>query len=146
MNETESYRKLRKGLRALHTDLIDLMDVLTTDDLSPGESRRTAQSAADREPDFFDHLTEDEDPFEDIALYQRVLKIITDLGYASTLVLQTKLEINYHKALSIVAGLERDGLIAPAHGFRPHKVLPHAHEVLARIEQDMTSATVVVKR
>jgi len=53
---------------------------------------------------------------------------------ASTLVLQHRLEISYRQASSVVAALERDGMVAPAHGFRPHKTLAPAYQLLESLE------------
>jgi DNA segregation ATPase FtsK/SpoIIIE-like protein len=76
----------------------------------------------------------DEQP-ENEELLRRVLALIIELGYASTIVLQHRLEINYRQAASIIAELERAAIIEPAHGFRPHKLLPAAQLLYERLEQ-----------
>ena len=71
---------------------------------------------------------------EDESLFEKVLYLITDMGYASTMVLQHKLEMSYRQAADIIAEMERSGLIGPAHGFRPHKILPCAYAIRDRLE------------
>jgi DNA segregation ATPase FtsK/SpoIIIE-like protein len=83
--------------------------------------------------DFFDQITRG-DQIPDEELHRKVLRIITSLGYASTLVLQHRLEISFRQASNILANLERDGLIGPAHGFRPHKVLRPAYAMLEQLD------------
>jgi DNA segregation ATPase FtsK/SpoIIIE-like protein len=83
--------------------------------------------------DFFAEITQSE-PAPDDELYRKALHIIIGLGYASTFVLQRRLEISYRQASIMVAELERDGIIASAPGFRPRKTLAPAYQLLESLE------------
>jgi DNA segregation ATPase FtsK/SpoIIIE-like protein len=121
-------------LKAVRVELQELLDVLSTDETASADDPRATQGGSETKSDFFDQITQgDQLPVGD-DLYRKVLKIITSLGYASTLVLQHRLEISFRQASSILANLERDGLVGPAHGFRPHKVLRPAYALLESLE------------
>lgn len=124
-------------------DSIGLMDDFSDDSigLSDGMDDMDDMLAAPEdggEPvDFFAEITQSE-PAPDDELYRQALRIIIGLGYASTLVLQHRLEISYRQASIIVAELERDGMVAPAPGFRPHKTLAPAHQFLESLETKLS--------
>lgn len=135
MAESESYYRLKNGLEAIRAELGELMDVLSTDGESDETSMRRGEPREETEADFFEQLTQGSQlPVSD-DIYHEVIKTITGMGYASTLVLQTQLDINYRQAVSIMAELERNGLVAPAPGFRPHKVLPNAYALRDCIDE-----------
>ena len=139
MSDAESYQKLREGLKAIRVELQELLDVLSTDETASSGEHQSSESSAETKSDFFDQITQgDQSPISE-DLYRKVLKIITSLGYASTLVLQHRLEISFRQASSILANLERDGLVGPAHGFRPHKVLRPAYALLEKLESGIES-------
>jgi DNA segregation ATPase FtsK/SpoIIIE-like protein len=134
MSESETCQKLRDGLKAVRVELQELLEVLSADETAASDERHTAQAGGESKSDFFDQITQgDQLPVGD-DLYRKVLMIITSLGYASTLVLQHRLEISFRQASSILVNLERDGLVGPAHGFRPHKVLRPAYKLLESLE------------
>ncbi|HKP87574.1 MAG TPA: DNA translocase FtsK [Blastocatellia bacterium] len=134
MSDAETYQKLREGLKAIRVELQELLDVLSTDETVSSNDHPSPDSVVETKSDFFDQITQgDHSPISE-DLYRKVLKIITSLGYASTLVLQHRLEISFRQASSILANLERDGLVGPAHGFRPHKVLRPAYALLESLE------------
>jgi DNA segregation ATPase FtsK/SpoIIIE-like protein len=136
MAEDENCQKLRDGLKAVRGELEEILNALSSD---PGGAVDEARDAApippagDAPPNFFAEITQG-DQAPDDELYRKVLRIITSLGYASTLVLQHRLEISYRQASSVVAALEHDGMVAPAHGFRPHKTLAPAYALLESLE------------
>ena len=68
-------------------------------------------------------------------LYDEALAIVTDMGRASTSVLQRRLSIGYGRAAKILDMMERQGFIGPAEGSKPRKVLQAAHEFRERIDQ-----------
>jgi len=136
MAEDEKCQKLRDGLRAVRGELEEILNTLSGDAGSAADEARDATAIPPvngATPNFFTEITQG-DQAPDDELYRKVLRIITSLGYASTLVLQHRLEISYRQASSVVAALERDGMIAPAHGFRPHKTLAPAYELLESLE------------
>jgi S-DNA-T family DNA segregation ATPase FtsK/SpoIIIE len=67
--------------------------------------------------------------------YDEALAIVTDMGRASTSVLQRRLSIGYGRAAKILDMMERQGFIGPAEGSKPRKVLQAAHEFRERIAQ-----------
>ena len=73
-------------------------------------------------------------------LFDEALAIVTDMGRASTSVLQRRLSIGYGRAAKILDSMERQGFIGPAEGSKPRKVLQGAYEfrerVAQRLEQD----------
>jgi len=136
MAEDESTQKLRDGLKAVRGELEEILRTLSGDLNDAGDEGRDAVAAppsGDAPPNFFAEITQGEQAPDD-EMYRKVLRIITSLGYASTLVLQHRLEISYRQASSVVAALERDGMVAPAHGFRPHKTLAPAYQLLESLE------------
>jgi curved DNA-binding protein CbpA len=68
-------------------------------------------------------------------LYYEALAIVTDMGRASTSVLQRRLSIGYGRAAKILDQMERDGLIGPAEGAKPHRVLQAAYEFREGLEE-----------
>lgn len=135
MTESESCEKLRSGLKAIRLELEELLVRLSTDEADAVNGQEGHQKSGEAKEDFFDQIIQGDHLPEGDELYRKVLKLITALGYASTLVLQHRLEISFRQASSILADLERDGLIGPAHGFRPHKALRPAYQVLEKMER-----------
>jgi hypothetical protein len=62
-------------------------------------------------------------------LYIEALMIVTDMGRASTSVLQRKLSIRYGRAAKILEQMEHAGLVGPPDGARPRKVLQAAYQL-----------------
>lgn len=76
----------------------------------------------------FDHLSRisteddlDEEPTD--ALYDQALDIVLSTGNASTTFLQRKLKIGYARAASLMDQLEMRGIVGPAEGSKPRKIL-----------------------
>ena len=139
MNEAIECQKLREELKAIRVELKELLAVLSTETAVLAYERAATEPCDHSGQDFFEQIIQNEQLPEDGELCRKVLEIITNLGYASTLVLQHRLELNYRQATSILADLERDGLVGPAPGFRPHKVLPPAYALLDRLEGELSS-------
>jgi DNA segregation ATPase FtsK/SpoIIIE, S-DNA-T family len=95
------------------------------------------------EPDYNEEVTLSEqetmeaDGFEgeQDELFDQALAIVTDMGRASTSVLQRRLSIGYGRAAKILDSMERQGFIGPAEGSKPRKVLQAAHEFRERVGQ-----------
>jgi S-DNA-T family DNA segregation ATPase FtsK/SpoIIIE len=68
-------------------------------------------------------------------LFDEALGIVTDMGRASTSVLQRRLSIGYGRAAKILDMMERQGFIGPAEGSKPRKVLKGAYDFRERISQ-----------
>src|SRR5215831_17895587 len=56
-------------------------------------------------------------------LYDDAMKIVMEMGKASTSVLQRRLRIGYGRAASLLDSMERDGIIGPPDGTKPRTVL-----------------------
>lgn len=140
MAEHEDCQKLRDGLKAVRGELEEILHTLSSEANGGAEEATDAlvrPQSNGAPPNFFAEITQG-DQAPDDELHLKVLRIITSLGYASTLVLQHRLEISYRQASSVVAALERDGMIAPAHGFRPHKTLAPAYALLESLEAKLS--------
>lgn len=57
------------------------------------------------------------------ALYKQALDMVLSTGNASTTFLQRKLKIGYARAASLIDMLEKKGVVGPAEGSKPRKVL-----------------------
>jgi S-DNA-T family DNA segregation ATPase FtsK/SpoIIIE len=105
--------------------------------------RITDHSRNQAQPDYNEEVTlsdQEGEGGEDLStehdeLYDEALRIITDMGRASTSVLQRRLSIGYGRAAKILDIMEREGLIGPADGAKPRKVLPPAYEFRERLDQ-----------
>jgi DNA segregation ATPase FtsK/SpoIIIE, S-DNA-T family len=63
-----------------------------------------------------------EDEYED-GLYDEAVQVVTDMGQASTSMVQRKLRIGYNRAARLIERMEREGIVGPADGARPREVL-----------------------
>jgi S-DNA-T family DNA segregation ATPase FtsK/SpoIIIE len=105
--------------------------------------RITDHTRKQAEPDYNEQVTLSESESEDSEgfvgehdeMYDDALAIITDMGRASTSVLQRRLSIGYGRAAKILDMMEREGFIGPAEGAKPRKVLPPAYEFRDRVAQ-----------
>lgn len=77
------------------------------------------------------------DEQEEEGLMGRALWLITEIGYASSLVLQIKLGVTYRQAVRLVRSLELLGYIEYAPGLRPRKVRPEAYEALGALSASL---------
>ena len=82
----------------------------------PAYNERILQSP-EEQPDF------DETDAEIDELYDEAVKIVVEMGKASTSVLQRRLRIGYGRAASLLDAMERDGIIGPPDGTKPRTVL-----------------------
>ena len=70
----------------------------------------------------------DKDPY-----FEEAIKLICQAKKASASLLQRRLSIGYSRAARILDELEADGIVGPAEGSKPRKVLiNNPEEVLAR--------------
>ncbi len=64
-------------------------------------------------------------------LYEDAVKIVIDMGKASTSALQRRLRIGYGRAASLLDAMERDGIIGPPDGSKPRAVLINREDYLS---------------
>ena len=57
------------------------------------------------------------------ALYDDAVKLVMEMGKASTSTLQRRLRIGYGRAARILDAMEAAGIIGPPDGSKPRKVL-----------------------
>lgn len=69
------------------------------------------------------------------ALYEQAKDIVLGTGNASTTFLQRKLKIGYARAASLMDELEQRGIVGPAEGSKPRKILAKQSSALARDEE-----------
>ena len=79
----------------------------------------------DEEPEEFDGP---EDP-----MYPEAVRIVCEMGKASTSTLQRRLRLGYGRAARILDMMQRDGIIGPPDGSRPRDVLKRP-DWLAEVE------------
>jgi S-DNA-T family DNA segregation ATPase FtsK/SpoIIIE len=66
--------------------------------------------------------------------YDEAVRIVIEMGRASTSVLQRRLRIGYGRAASIIDMMEREGIVGPEDGSKPRQVLVKA-DFLERLDQ-----------
>lgn len=66
--------------------------------------------------------------------YEEAVRIVIEMGRASTSVLQRRLRIGYGRAASIIDLMHREGIVGPEDGSKPRQVLVKA-DFLERLEQ-----------
>lgn len=59
----------------------------------------------------------------DDPVYQEALQVVMDSGQASASMLQRRLRVGYNRAANLIDELERNGVVGPAQGSKPRKVL-----------------------
>lgn len=68
-------------------------------------------------------------------LFDEAIKVVCQMGKASTSVLQRRLRIGYGRAAAIVDMMEREGYVGPADGSKPRVVKQSAYDYFDRLEQ-----------
>jgi S-DNA-T family DNA segregation ATPase FtsK/SpoIIIE len=63
-----------------------------------------------------------EDPIDD-ALYQDAVRVVCEMGRASTSTLQRRLRIGYGRAARLIDIMEKDGIVGPPDGTKPRELL-----------------------
>jgi S-DNA-T family DNA segregation ATPase FtsK/SpoIIIE len=81
---------------------------------------------------------EDAEDFEgpEDAMYQEAVRVVCEMGKASTSTLQRRLRLGYGRAARILDMMQRDGIIGPPDGSRPRDVLKRP-DWLAEIENQV---------
>jgi S-DNA-T family DNA segregation ATPase FtsK/SpoIIIE len=60
---------------------------------------------------------------EDDPMYEDAVRLVLELGKASTSTLQRRLRLGYGRAARLLDAMQRDGIIGPPDGSRPREVL-----------------------
>jgi S-DNA-T family DNA segregation ATPase FtsK/SpoIIIE len=56
-------------------------------------------------------------------MYDEAVRIVVEIGKASTSTLQRRLRLGYGRAARLIDMMERDGIVGPADGSKPREVL-----------------------
>ena len=70
-----------------------------------------------------DAEAEDAEPGEQDAMYEEAMRVVLEMGKASTSTLQRRLRLGYGRAARILDMMYRDGIIGPPDGSKPREVL-----------------------
>jgi S-DNA-T family DNA segregation ATPase FtsK/SpoIIIE len=73
---------------------------------------------------------------EEDPMYQDAVRVVVEMGKASTSTLQRRLRLGYGRAARILDMMQRDGIIGPPDGSRPREVLKRP-EWLDEVEQQL---------
>jgi DNA segregation ATPase FtsK/SpoIIIE, S-DNA-T family len=74
------------------------------------------EAGAEGAPEGGDEEVDDE-------LYQEAVRVVCEMGRASTSTLQRRLRIGYGRAARLIDIMEKDGIVGPAEGTKPREVL-----------------------
>jgi len=77
----------------------------------PKEDAVTAEPAAAPQENYDDEL------------YQEAIRVVCEMGRASTSTLQRRLRIGYGRAARLIDMMEKDGIVGPAEGTKPRELL-----------------------
>lgn len=104
------------GALVTEQEVINVVEFLKTQG-KPSYNEKILESPEDRlEAEGFAEGATDE-------LYDDAVRMVIEMGRASTSVLQRRLRIGYGRAASILDAMERDGIIGPPEGSKPRAVL-----------------------
>jgi S-DNA-T family DNA segregation ATPase FtsK/SpoIIIE len=59
----------------------------------------------------------------DDELYQQAVRVVCEMGRASTSTLQRRLRVGYGRAARLIDIMEKDGIVGPPDGTKPREVL-----------------------
>jgi len=63
------------------------------------------------------------DDIEKDELYDEAVRVIMESNQVSVAILQKRLRLDYARAVRIIATMEKNGLVGPAEGRKPRKIL-----------------------
>lgn len=102
-----------------------------------GYERPLVELEEQRGPEFLDGSTDDGDD----ELLGLAYKLVVETGKASTSFLQRKLKIGYARAARLLDLLEEKGIVGPADGSKPRKVLVGTENTIEQTEENLLSET-----
>jgi DNA segregation ATPase FtsK/SpoIIIE, S-DNA-T family len=94
---------------------------------APAYNENIGLSEKELQGDDFNDMKKDEK-------YDEAVRIVIEMGRASTSVLQRRLRIGYGRAASIIDMMEHEGIVGPEDGSKPRQVLVKA-DFLERLDQ-----------
>jgi S-DNA-T family DNA segregation ATPase FtsK/SpoIIIE len=109
-------------LMRVHGPLVTEEEVIKVVDFLKQQGTPTYNQKILESPDETRELGE-ADTGEVDELYEDAVKIVIEMGKASTSALQRRLRIGYGRAASLLDAMEREGIIGPPDGSKPRAVL-----------------------
>ncbi len=120
----------------LHGPLVSEEEIHTVVNFWKGQARPEYKEEFLSKPDDEEEgegAAEDDEVFDDPA-YEDAVRIVLEMGKASTSTLQRRLRLGYGRAARILDAMEKDGVIGPPDGSRPREVLK-SPDWLLEVEQ-----------
>ena len=120
----------------LHGPLVSEEEIHTVVNFWKGQARPEYKEEFLSKPDDEEDgegAAEDDEVFDDPA-YENAVRIVLEMGKASTSTLQRRLRLGYGRAARILDAMEKDGVIGPPDGSRPREVLK-SPDWLLEVEQ-----------
>ncbi len=111
------------------TDVVDYWRKQAPPDYD--QSYLIAPPSADDDADGGDDFDGEEDP-----LYRDAVRVVTEMGKASTSILQRRLRLGYGRAARILDQMQREGIIGPPDGSRPRDIMRRPDWLDAPGEED----------
>lgn len=96
---------------------------LHDEDLLKKQEEELSKSRKERAKSSFDGDREQEGEEEYDELYDQAVAFVTEVKTASASLIQRKFRIGYNRAARIIESMETEGIIGPAEGSKPRKVL-----------------------
>ena len=81
----------------------------------PKDENGNVEGSAEENPDSHEDVDDD--------LYQDAVRVVCEMGRASTSTLQRRLRIGYGRAARLIDLMEKDGIVGPPDGTKPREVL-----------------------
>ena len=96
---------------------------LYDDDLLKKQEEELSKSRKERGKSSYSNGNEDEGDEDYDELYDQAVAFVSEVKTASASLIQRKFRIGYNRAARIIETMEREGIIGPAEGSKPRKVL-----------------------
>ena len=105
----------------VHGPLITEEEVIRVVEFLKQQGKPTYNEKILESPEERDELAEFNGAVDE--LYDDAVRIVMEMGKASTSALQRRLRIGYGRAASLLDSMERDGIVGPPEGSKPRVVL-----------------------
>jgi S-DNA-T family DNA segregation ATPase FtsK/SpoIIIE len=115
-------------LMRVHGPLVTEEEVVNVVEFLKQQGRPAYNESILQSPEERAELAETEGEIDEC--YDEAVKIVVEMGKASTSVLQRRLRIGYGRAASLLDAMERDGIIGPPDGTKPRTVLVNREDYL----------------
>ena len=111
-------------LHRLHGPLVTESEIVHVCDFWRAQAKPTYHEEFLRFPKDLKKEVSDEDVLEvDDELYEEAVRIVCELGKASTSTLQRRLRIGYGRAARLIDMMEQEGIVGPPDGSKPREII-----------------------